>query len=334
MSGMSDAIGRTAASSRPDERGKLARKRWWKWLKRLLQTSFLVVVAWLIVRQAGTIEWQEVFDAMQQQSLQWLGLALLPTLASHLLYSSFDLLGRHLTRHGLSTAKVMGITFISYAFNINLGSIIGAAVLRYRLYARQGLQADAIARIIGTSIFTNWFGYLALAGAVFLVSPLQLPPQWKIDGTGLHLLGAVLLILASVYLAVCALLAGRCITFRGHAVTIQRLRFALLQLAMSSANWMLMAGIVYLLLERQIAYTDVLCVLLIAVVAGLIVHVPAGLGVVEAVFVALLSYRLAASELLAALLTYRFLYYLVPLALASLGWLIIEVRAGREKRNA
>ncbi|HWV62896.1 MAG TPA: lysylphosphatidylglycerol synthase domain-containing protein [Oxalicibacterium sp.] len=337
MSGLSSSAGRARqaeATAREEEHGTSLWRRSWPWLKRIVQTAFFLVVAWLIVTQARTIAWDEVFEAMRRQSPQWLWLAILPTVASHALYSCFDLLGRHLTRHGLAWPTVMFINFISYAFNINLGSLIGAAMLRYRLYARHGLETDAIARIIGTSIFTNWFDYLALAGAVFLVSPLQLPPQWKIGGAGLHVLGAALLSTALAYLAICAFFSERRLSFRGHVVTIQRLRFALLQLAMSCANWMLMACVIYLLLERQIAYTDVLCVLLIAVVAGVIVHVPAGLGVVEAVFVALLSYRLAASELLAALLTYRFLYYLVPLVPAALGWLAIEVRTrGENKRR-
>jgi glycosyltransferase 2 family protein len=114
-------------------------------------------------------------------------------------------------------------------------------------------------------------------------------------------------------------------------LTIQRLRFALLQLLMSSINWLLIASVIYLLLEREIAFTDVLCVFLITVVASLVVHVPAGLGVIEAVFVALLSHRMPASELLAVLLMYRAIYYLIPLALAMLGYVMIELKAGVAK---
>ena len=51
-------------------------------------------------------------------------------------------------------------------------------------------------------------------------------------------------------------------------------------------------------------------------IAGVITHVPAGLGVLEAVFIALLSHQLGRNELLAALILYRFLYYLAPLLLA------------------
>ena len=59
-------------------------------------------------------------------------------------------------------------------------------------------------------------------------------------------------------------------------------------------------------------------------VAGVVTHVPAGLGVLEAVFVACLA-DVATPTVLAALLSYRAVYYLVPLALASIGYAAGEV---------
>ena len=61
--------------------------------------------------------------------------------------------------------------------------------------------------------------------------------------------------------------------------------------------------------------------------AGVITHVPAGLGVLEAVFVALLSHQLPQHELLAALVAYRVTYYLAPLAIAAATLLVMESRA-------
>ncbi len=331
MSGASNSIDRVKAVIRPRKGKGLTAQPWWPWLVRVAKTAFFVLVAYLLVTQARAIQWGDVFDAVRKRPLQSLWLAAIPAAASYALYSSFDLLGRHLTRHALRWREVAGITFISYAFNLNLGSLIGAAVMRYRLYSRHGLNADAIARIIGTSIFTNWLGYLAVAGFIFLWSPLQMPPQWKIDSLGLHVLGGILLATVVAYLVMCIFFSERRLVVRGHVLTIQRLRFALLQLLMSCANWLLIASVIYLLLEREIAFTDVLCVFLITVVASLIVHVPAGLGVIEAVFVALLSHRMPSSELLAALLMYRAIYYLIPLALAVLGYAAIELKAGVAK---
>jgi uncharacterized membrane protein YbhN (UPF0104 family) len=88
---------------------------------------------------------------------------------------------------------------------------------------------------------------------------------------------------------------------------------------------------VYVLLRGHIDYGSVLGTLLVAAVAGVITHIPAGLGVLEAVFVALLGSRLDTHTLLAALLAYRALYYLVPLLLATGVYFSLERRATAQR---
>ena len=68
-------------------------------------------------------------------------------------------------------------------------------------------------------------------------------------------------------------------------------------------------------------------VLLLAAVAGVITHVPAGLGVLEAVFIALLSHKMPQAAILAALVAYRVIYYLAPLSIATMVYLVMEARA-------
>jgi uncharacterized membrane protein YbhN (UPF0104 family) len=78
-----------------------------------------------------------------------------------------------------------------------------------------------------------------------------------------------------------------------------------------------------------VAYTDVLTVLLVGAIAGVVAHVPAGLGVFEFVFVALLSHVVPESRLLAALLGYRALYYIVPTLVAAAMYVVFEFKAKR-----
>jgi uncharacterized membrane protein YbhN (UPF0104 family) len=92
------------------------------------------------------------------------------------------------------------------------------------------------------------------------------------------------------------------------------------------------AGVLFMLMQGQAAYPEVLGVLFVSAIAGVLSHVPAGLGVLEAVFVALLSHQLPRSELLASLLMYRAFYYLAPLALATLTYLAVET--GQRRRDA
>jgi uncharacterized membrane protein YbhN (UPF0104 family) len=153
------------------------------------------------------------------------------------------------------------------------------------------------------SMLTNWLGYLLLAGLAFWWWPITPPPDRKIDATALRVLGFALFSVAVAYIVLCAFARKRTWTMRGHELALPSLRLALLLL--SSVNWALMAGAMYMLLDQKIAYPVVLQVLLVVAIAGVITHVPAGLGVLEAVFVALLSHRMPRNELLASLLTYR-----------------------------
>lgn len=304
-------------------------RSWWPWARRIGIWGFFGLVAWLLIHQARGIDWSEVGDAITALPLPALLAAGALAACSFALYSTYDLLGRHLTRHRLGTGTVMGVTFISYAFNLNLGSLVGGVAFRYRLYSRLGLDNATITRVVGFSMLSNWLGYLVVAGAVFCFWPLALPPDWKIGSEGLRILGGALLALAAAYLALCGLSSARSWRVRGHAFKIPTLRMALLQLGMSSLNWSLMGGVIWFLLQGQVEYPHVLAVLLVAAVAGVITHVPAGLGVLEAVFVALLAHQVPQGQLLAALLAYRGLYYLLPLAIAAVAYLVTELRARR-----
>ncbi|WP_431126194.1 lysylphosphatidylglycerol synthase domain-containing protein [Variovorax paradoxus] len=313
---------------------RLAHRPWWPWVRRIAAWAFFGLIAWLLVNQARAIDWQEVFDAVRALPTATLLLAGALAASSFALYSTYDLLGRHLTRHPLSAGIVMGVTFISYAFNLNLGSLVGGVAFRYRLYSRLELSNGTITRVLGFSMLTNWLGYLVVAGAIFCVWPLVLPADWKIDNAGLRILGAVLLLVAAAYLVLCAFASGHVFRIHRHSFKVPSLRMALLQLAMSCLNWSLIGGVIWVLLQGELAYHSVLAVLLVAAVAGVITHVPAGLGVLEAVFIALLSDQVPQGRLLGVLLVYRGLYYLLPLGVATLAYFVAELRAKRWRARA
>lgn len=315
--------------AQPRSNPGISDKVWWPWLKRAATAAFFMLVAWLLVTQARAIEWDAVFAALANYPLPSLLGAVALALLSLTLYSSFDLLGRHYTGHTLRAPTVMRVTFISYVFNLNLGALVGGVALRYRLYSRLGLGTGTITRVIFLSMLSNWMGYLLLAGIIFGFHTPALPPGWRIGSGGLQILGFVLLAMSLSYLLLCVLSRQRSFSLRGHQLSLPSLRLAALQLCMGAANWLLMGGVVYLLLQQKIGFPTVVGVLLVAAVAGVITHVPAGLGVLEAVFVILLSHQLPRHELLAALLAYRAIYYLAPLALAAVLYLVAETRAKR-----
>jgi uncharacterized membrane protein YbhN (UPF0104 family) len=320
----SPALPRNARTGEPGPRRS---RPWWPWTRRLLTLLFFVAVAALLVRFARNVDWNEVFASLRDTPRPALLAAIGFAMASHLLYSCFDLIGRRYTGHELATRKVMAVNFISYAFNLNLGSLVGGVAFRYRLYSRLGLDSGEITRILSMSMLTNWLGYMLLGGLLFVMHPLQLPPSWKMGNHGLQWLGAGLVLVAVAYFVACLRSGDRVWTVRGHELFLPQWRMAGLQLAISCLNWSLMGGAVFMLLQRQVPYTDVLAVLLIGAVAGVITHVPAGLGVFEFVFVTLLSHQISEGRLIGALLGYRAIYYIVPLMVAALLYLVMELHA-------
>ncbi len=328
MAGRGATAGHAAGEPRPP--GPLARQAWWPAAKRTLSVAFFALVVYLIAKQARLVEWDEVWASVQAYpATMLLGAAALAAL-SHLTYATYDLISRHQVGHTLGTGRVMLTTFISYAFNLNFGSLVGGLAFRFRLYAKQGLEPGVISQIFGFSMLTNWLGYLVLAGVLCIVQPIAPPEEWPLGSGALSLLGAALLATACAYLGLCAFSKKRTLSVRGHSLHLPSLRMALLQMAMSSLNWMLIAGTAYLLLQQQVGYASVLMVALAAAVAGVITHVPAGIGVLEAVYITMLSDQVAKSELVAALLVYRALYYLLPLAVAIVAFLLFEWRLKKQ----
>src|SRR5262249_39612388 len=96
------------------------------------------------------------------------------------------------------------------------------------------------------------------------------------------------------------------------------LRVALAQVGLSCADWLLVAAVLYVLLPpHRPAYRDFVAVFLVSQVAGVVSHVPAGLGVFEVVLLQLFPRAAAGSALLAALLAYRIIYSILPLLVAA-----------------
>lgn len=299
---------------------------WWPWVKRILLTAFLGAVAFLLIRYARNVDWGAVKESVLELPRSTLLTAFLFAAGSHLVYSLLDLVGRHYTGHRLSTRKVMQISFISYAFNLNLGSLVGGIGFRYRLYGKMGVRYGNITRVVTLSMITNWLGYILLAGLVFTIAPLQLPPHWKLDSEELRMLGVGLLAVTVAYLGLCAFSRRRSWKVRGHEIDLPSVRMAFAQLAISCPHWLMMAAVPWVLLQGQVDYPTALSVMLMAAISGVILHIPAGLGVTEAVFIALLSHRVPEHQLLGALLAYRAIFYLTPLLIGALLYLKVEMR--------
>lgn len=261
----------------------------WRLAKKVLTWLFFIAVVVLLVVYAKKVDWGDVWTVIRDYNRTALLSAVGLVIVSYLLYGCYDLLGRLYCGHKLAKRQVMLVSFVCYAFNLTLSTWVGGIGMRYRLYSRLGLPGSTITRIFSLSITTNWLGYILLGGIIFTFGIVQLPDHWYIDEGTLRILGIVLLLIIAVYLWFCAFAKRRHMTIKGQKLVLPSWKFALAQMAISSANWMAMGAIIWLLMGQDVNYFFVLGVLLVSSIAGVIVHIPAGIGVLEAVFLALLA---------------------------------------------
>ena len=299
----------------------------WPRVRRWLLPLFAIAVLGLLLSNAHKVDWAGAWQAVKRYPPGLLLQVLVLTIASHWLYGCFDLIGRLHTRHRLPVLQTWAIAVTSYAFTLNLGSLVGGVATRARLYSKAGLDEVTIAQVLGLSVATNWLGYGLVAGGLFAAGVIVPPARLHLGAGTLQALGVVMMGLAAGYVLACARARGNVWQVRGRQVRLPSARRALVQLAFSASNWALMGAAMYLLLRGQVAYGTVLGVLMAASIAGVVTPIPAGLGVLEAVYLALLSGSVRQGALMGAVLAYRALYYLLPMAAALLMYLLLERRA-------
>jgi phosphatidylglycerol lysyltransferase len=118
----------------------------------------------------------------------------------------------------------------------------------------------------------------------------------------------------------------------GYSLHLVRPRAAITQIALSVADLLLVAAVFYACLPHAsaVAYPHVLAVYVLAFVAGMISHVPGGLGVFDAVVLVGLGARLPVDQILAGLLAFRVIYQLIPVVGAGVLFAAVEVVAARQ----
>lgn len=302
-------------------------KRLWPHARRWLPWLLAAAVLYLVAQQAREVEWAKVGAALQALPLRHILVSVVLALGAHSLFAAYDLIGRWLSKARISRGRTLATAAIAYAFNLNFGALIGGVGMRLRLYTRAGLSPGTVGQIVTHSFIANWLGWCWVLGTVLVLSPPRLQGEWALGVAALRGMGAVLLVVAVGYHALCAFSGKSELRWREHSLPLAGSRVALIQAAMGATVWMLMALSLWNLLQGRVPYATVLGALLLAGVAGALTHVPSGLGVLEAVVAAALAGMVPLDEVLAAVLAYRAAHYLLPLALALPAYGFSEIRA-------
>lgn len=288
------------------------RKPRWIRLRRfapLLGAAIFLLAMRIVFRELRNFRYHEVAAYLDLLPAARIAVAILGTAGSYLALAIIDLLGTRAAGRKLPLPRVAFASFVSSAVSNNVGlSGLAGGSLRYKLYTTWGVDAGDTARIIAFAAVAFWLGFLTLGGAVLTVDPLTLPP----------FIGPLLLIAPLVYVAIVVMRGEREVRIGKWMFVLPRPRIAALQLGISSVDW-LCSAIVFaaVLPAHRVSFLTALAVFLGAQVAGVISNLPGGVGVFEAAVFSLLAGSVPAAELAGALIAWRAIYYLLPLAIAG-----------------
>lgn len=242
--------------------------------------------------------------------------ALLFAAASYVCLTGFDYLALRYAGHPLPYRQAALTSFISLSLGHNIGfAALSSGTIRYRFYSRAGLSAEDVAKVILFCGITVGLGLASLGGLAFLLSPALAQEVTGLSRAAVLVLGISCLAVPVAYLVLAATVS-RPLRFRSWSMAMPDIRLALAQIVVGTVNFALVAACLHQALSasNDVSYLSVASVYVIAIAASLVTHVPGGLGVIESVVVYLLPHAAP----LGAVLVFRFVYFLVPLALGSL----------------
>ncbi|HEY4881340.1 MAG TPA: bifunctional lysylphosphatidylglycerol flippase/synthetase MprF [Steroidobacteraceae bacterium] len=312
--------------------GRDWRELWRRWLLPGLSLLVFAGVALALRRELEQFRLSNILGHLRAIPAQAIADATLCTAASYWLLGFYDVLALRYLDKVVPYSRTIFTSFIAYSFGHNFGiaAFTGGAV-RYRLYASAGLNAADVATVAAFCTVTTAIGLGALAGVSFMFAPHQGMNPPHMNHHIVQALGAVLLLLIAAY-ALWSLTGPREIEFRGWALRAPAPSVALPQIVLAVVDLGLSAMVLWLLLPAGSGVSLLMFAgaYSTAITAGVISHVPGGLGVFESLIVLALP-SVPADQLLGSLLAWRAIYYVLPLLVAALLFGGQELRAQRSK---
>lgn len=259
-------------------------------------------------------------------------LSLLCTGLSYVGLAGYDVLAVQRVAPGQVSPRLAGFAgMVAYGFSNALGFhvFIGGPV-RWRIYQSAQLDAADVGRIVSLSVLTAWGGMLAVIGLTLLLAPAGLPALQRLSPGADRWLGAAVLAVLAGFLLWLAR-RPRKLAILGWRLALPNGRQTLAQIAVGALDYGATAGALYVLLPPDVAppFAAFAMLFILASIAGVISHAPGGLGVFDATVLIGLGAG-ARPDVLAALVVFRLVYYVLPLICAAIALLCLEVWRARQ----
>lgn len=285
-----------------------------------------IIISLVIVAAAGVvlffllrdIDLTKVFDAIRSKPPQTIAFAAAFIGGCYITLTFYDFFSLHTIGRGDVPYRIAALaSFTSYSIGHNLGAtVFTAGAVRWRIYSAWGLSVIDVAKMAFVTGLTFWLGNIVVLALCFIVEPqaasaVDQLPQWINRSLGI----AGLVIIASYVLWLVP--RPRTIGRNGWSVTLPNARLTGVQIAIGLVDLTIGGLAIYWLLPATPAvdFITVLVIFVTATLLGFLSHAPGSLGVFEAAMLIALP-QFAKEELLASLLIFRCLYFVLPLCIA------------------
>ncbi|MGC1778497.1 MAG: UPF0104 family protein [Xanthobacteraceae bacterium] len=276
-----------------------------------------ITVLYHILRDLNVEELVRAIKATDRRTLIIAGLFVA---AGYLTLTFYDLFAlRTIGRNEVPYRIAALAGFTSYAIGHNVGaSVFSGGAVRYRIYSASGLSVIEVTKLCFIAGLTFWLGNATVLGLGILDAPqaaraLDQLPLWANRVIAL----AILAMLAAY--VIWAWVKPRVIGRDGWQVTLPGGPLTLIQIAIGIVDLACCAAAMYMLVPDQpnLGFVTVAVIFVAATLLGFASHAPGGLGVFDAAMLVAL-WQFNKEDLLAGLLLFRLLYYIVPFVLSLL----------------
>jgi phosphatidylglycerol lysyltransferase len=292
------------------------------WRKRIMLAVdvALFAVALVVLHKVLTsYRLEDVAKSFRDIGLEHITLSLALTAVGYASLVGYDYASVLVVGRTVSIRRLWAPSFISHAVqNSAPMAIVAGSGVRYKLFSRLGLSPADIGAMVAANTVTFVLGLLAVAGLSFILGPIPVPASLHLPIHDLQPIGALFLVVV-VALVLAAVFRRKPIQLGKRRIDLLGGRHLALQLAVSTADWLLSAAALYVLYAASgpVPYIPFLSGFLLAQIITQIVPLPGGIGVFEAAMLVVRPAGISAPEVTAALVLYRVNYYLIPLLAAT-----------------
>ena len=298
----------------------------------LLSIAIASGAFWVIYHALQTISFTDIKAHLHGLPTEALILAFMIAVSSYFAITGYDVIALHHIRRDVPYSRAATAAFLASVFGNNIGfAMLTGTSIRYRIYSQIGLSAMEVAAVSSMCALTTILGM----GVIYaLAMVLQGSYGAQID------LPFSPLIMRYTGWIILMIIVGYFVYSKNKPLTIQLGSWSIRlpasstiskQIILATVNLSLVAMLIYVLLPSGIGVTYIafLGVFALALIAGSASNVPGGIGVFESVILLGLP-QISPAALLASILMFRVIYYLTPLAFASIMFTYHEMMRKQE----